>query len=99
MILITLSTFLNVFVVNLSFYGARAPVPKLLKSVSKLIGKEKLFDEHVHAGPANSQHCHNVEMSMRRWNDVDAKLFLNISRETLEVIFPSMISKTDGKHP
>lgn len=33
MILITLSTFLNVFVVNLSFYGARAPVPKLLRTV------------------------------------------------------------------
>lgn len=34
MILITTSTFLNVFVVNLSFYGSRAPVPKILKKVS-----------------------------------------------------------------
>ncbi|XP_060602422.1 neuronal acetylcholine receptor subunit alpha-10-like isoform X2 [Ruditapes philippinarum] len=33
MILITCSTFLNVFVVNLSYYGARSPVPKLLRNV------------------------------------------------------------------
>lgn len=36
MILITTSTFLNVLVVNLSFYGARAPVPKLMKKVCAL---------------------------------------------------------------
>ncbi|KAL4239604.1 hypothetical protein ACF0H5_000413 [Mactra antiquata] len=33
MMLITCSTFLNVFVVNLSYYGARSPVPKLLRNV------------------------------------------------------------------
>ncbi|KAH3862136.1 neuronal acetylcholine receptor subunit alpha-10-like [Dreissena polymorpha] len=33
MVLITASTFLNVFVVNLSFYGARSPVPKVLRNV------------------------------------------------------------------
>ncbi|WAQ96378.1 ACH10-like protein, partial [Mya arenaria] len=33
MILITTSTFLNVFVVNLSFYGSRAAIPKLMKTV------------------------------------------------------------------
>ena len=45
MILITLSTFLNVFVVNLSFYGARAPVPKPLKNVSIQIitGNNSIF--------------------------------------------------------
>ena len=44
MILITLSTFLNVFVVNLSFYGARAPVPKPLKNVSIKIIIENIED-------------------------------------------------------
>ncbi|XP_050391652.1 neuronal acetylcholine receptor subunit beta-3 isoform X2 [Patella vulgata] len=33
MILITLSSFLNAFVVNLSFYGARRPVPMCLRKV------------------------------------------------------------------
>lgn len=40
MILITLSSFLNVIVVNLSFYGARGPMPKILKKVSKDIRKQ-----------------------------------------------------------
>ncbi|KAL5018978.1 hypothetical protein ScPMuIL_004700 [Solemya velum] len=47
MILITLSSFLNVFVVNLSFYGARAQVPFILKKVmfnffAKLLCMENL---------------------------------------------------------
>ena len=34
MVLITLSSFLNVFVVNMTFFGARAPVPYAIKKVS-----------------------------------------------------------------
>ncbi|PVD38252.1 hypothetical protein C0Q70_00863 [Pomacea canaliculata] len=35
MILITLSSFLNAFVVYMSFYGARRPVPRIMKKKKK----------------------------------------------------------------
>ncbi|ESO93340.1 hypothetical protein LOTGIDRAFT_232752 [Lottia gigantea] len=55
MILITLSSFLNAFVVNLSFYGARRPVPMCLKKVlfhffAKILCMDNLVQPYIEGG-------------------------------------------------
>ncbi|KAK3729541.1 hypothetical protein RRG08_044056 [Elysia crispata] len=56
MVLITLSSFLNTFVVNLSFYGARRPLPGCMrKVVFELFGKILFMDSLVQPFKDTSQ--------------------------------------------
>ncbi|XP_041363070.1 neuronal acetylcholine receptor subunit alpha-5-like isoform X2 [Gigantopelta aegis] len=56
MILITLSSFLNAFVVNMSFYGARRPVPNCLRKVLfSFFGKILCMDNLIQPFLGNQQ--------------------------------------------
>lgn len=76
MVLITLSSFLNVFAVNLAFFGARAPVPFLLKKVmftcvARFLCMENLVLPFLNDGQMASKQPHfmGVNSEANKWSN------------------------------
>ncbi|XP_025103579.1 neuronal acetylcholine receptor subunit alpha-10-like isoform X1 [Pomacea canaliculata] len=64
MILITLSSFLNAFVVYMSFYGARRPVPRIMKKIlfeffGRILCMDNLVRPHIEQQNQQQQQQHN----------------------------------------